>query len=237
MLVLAGCSQKDNASATLEHPEEWHCVMEHFQEAIQLNEERKAQYSALTAGASEDVSDALLDFERFLANSTAFSLPILRHYWAKRIPVLCKGFVPIAETPAFVPQFAQAMPAGKTEFVNPYALAWRLTWSYLVDGREGLIEKGRSEIGQLQKPDHQQCLVKHFLESIVYSAEVADEVNAEAKEAGSFGTHWISFLSIQSQIFYLIPSSRIDKMAEAVHDQGIPILCNDVPVILKDLAH
>ena len=60
-------------------------------------------------------------------------------------------------------------------------------------------------------------------------------MNAIAMDHHMFGTNWIYRLSIQSQLVSLITSSKIDRMAEGVHRRGIPILCNDVPLILKDL--
>lgn len=217
------------------HPAEWHCVTDHFSEALVLNQERKPLYSMLSNGESDAISDSLMAFEHQLTRNVAPTLPLARFYWKAGVPVLCKEFVPIAETPAFADSFATPLPEGKVKFANPMKLAMKLEASLMRGGNARLAEAGREEIRKLDKADHYQCLVKHFLESIVYAAEVADDVDAVAREQSMPSTKMIYKISIQSQIASLMTVSKLDRQAEKVHRMGIPILCNDVPLILKDL--
>lgn len=234
-LTLAFSSNQAFAEGGKNHPADWHCLTDHVEEALKLNEERKSLYSALSKD-SVPVSEALIAMEHQILLGLKPVMPILESYWDRGVPVLCKGFVPMAETPSFSETFATPLPAGDPQFASPYEIAYRLFAAQVKGGRDGLIEAGRKEILDLDKADHYQCLMKHMLESIVYAAEVIPEIKQAGLDKGSnLPNAWISWISIQSQITMLTTASNIDKLAEKAHRQGLPIICNDVPVILKDL--
>ncbi len=214
---------------------DWHCITDHLAEAMALNEQRKALYSSLSNGNSEAVSDALIGAEQALYKSLGYARPLLQHYWSNEVPVLCKEFVPMNQAPAFSEIFSTPIPEGSVRYVNPKILYAKLQGLMLFRGRSALIQAGRDEIAKLDKPDHFQCMMKHVLESLVKAAEVADEINQISGRKGLGSSYWLSDLSIQGQMALIPTASELDKKSEALHRQGIPIICNDVPQILNDL--
>ncbi|RYZ50425.1 MAG: hypothetical protein EOP07_22980, partial [Proteobacteria bacterium] len=119
------------AAEKQDHPEDWHCVTDHFSEALELNQERKPLYAMLSNGESEAISDALMTFEHQLTRNVAPTLPLARYYWRAGVPVLCREFVPIAESPAFADTFRAPLPEGKVKFANPMKLMMKLEASLM----------------------------------------------------------------------------------------------------------
>ncbi len=221
-----------------DHSSDWHCITDHLEEAIRLNTERRDLYSSLTDGESEAISDALISSEEALLKNLKPTLPLLKTYWALGTPVLCRSFRPMSEAPQFSEIFSTPLPEGRVSFANPHTLIFRLGLSQVQKGKRGLIEEGRRQILSLDKADHYQCMTKHVLESIVFNAEVLEE--GRVREEGlaeklRLKSDWLEWISIGAQITTLYTASKVDRMAEAIHRQGIPIICNDVPPILHDL--
>jgi hypothetical protein len=82
----------------------------HIREAMDLNETRKPEYSKLSAGASEVISDSLISFEKDIQVGSFVADVVAYPFQAAGIPLACAEYISMAETPAFSTSFAAGAP-------------------------------------------------------------------------------------------------------------------------------
>lgn len=228
------CSAQDEnlpKAADYQRPSDWHCIDQHLQEAIDLNKARRPLYSALTQGKSEAISDELIQSEELTLKSIGGLLNLAVAWWVKDVPIVCKEYIPMSRSPAFSESFLSPLPSEKPNWIAPVSTMFALQWAYIFHGRKRLIEVAREEFHKLHLPDHYQCMSKHILESIIAAASAADELEALSQAKGAPDPWWINILTVQSHILYVYIGAKVDRMSEELHQQGIPIICHDVPSI------
>ncbi len=212
-----------------------HCLEEHLQEAIALNSLRKDLYGNLTEGASLEISEQLIASEKSLLVLLQSMRPMLKYWWKRNILVTCLEFSPMAETPEFSPQFKVSPPAVSTvAWLDPLKVTIALQKKLMSDGLAGVENIARSELQALEYPDHFQCMSKHLLESIAKTAQVGEQLGQASKDKKILSSIPISYSLIQGQILNLGAAREIDEATFAIHQKGIPIICNDVPPIHLD---
>lgn len=207
------------------------CFTDHLTEAIDLNEKRAAQYSKLTDGESDKLSQRLILLER-MAVPFAKKLDTRAHANAALKGYYCEALVPIDETPAF---------SGKGPVVagSPYPLlpirSLQLVLGPLIisgqyDTTKRLAERWLQILSS--RPSY-HCLVRHVLESLVRSIEVAQKYlkAARLKEQRSLGLIIDLRAFLESHLLLLNQFHRLDQKAAKFQKQGIPFLCSDVPII------
>jgi hypothetical protein len=86
------------------------CLSRHIREAMTLNETRKPEYSKLSAGASESISNALISFEKELIVGSYVADVVAYPFQAAGIPIACDEFISMSETPALSSSFATGAP-------------------------------------------------------------------------------------------------------------------------------
>lgn len=208
------------------------CFYNHIDDAIAINEERKPLYAALTDGESLAVSSALIRNER-LARPVAVTFDMRARRWQQEgIDIICDELVPMSLTPEFVSRVeVPSEPLSAFEKTNGYGLAWRSSTTFLEDGYEGLSRLLEEELAVLAETPSYHCMVRHILESILRSANLAPVHQLEAARIGMDSPKAISRDLIAAQIATLPAAAGIDEDAAPIQARGIPIICQDVPPI------
>jgi hypothetical protein len=212
------------------------CLTSHLREAITLNQKRKPIYSHLTSGKSEAVSDSLIKMEREMMLQAVFG-DVMSSYWRSNgVPLLCSEIISMDEVPGFKSE-RPSESGGENA-------AEHLSTLREVDLRvEALREKLRTKnyrsleqladqfVKDLEHFSQFNCLQRHFLESIRRAAGLVLVHHRASQEMNLGSTLWLSRMFISGQIALLKKSQEIDSMAFPIQQQGVPIICQDIPII------
>ncbi len=203
------------------------CFEAHVREAIALNTERRAVYAALSAGASEPISDRLLALEHA-------TLPVARAFDRRAavfvdagIPVMCEEFVPMAGAGVA----ARMTPPG--EYPGPVdglGLAVDLARARSRGGWPGMVVASEQALSALGPPEY-HCMTRHLLESVRRAAGLAPRHLAATR---ALGWRWytpqpLSRAFVALQVDALPAAAALDESAAVLQSGGIPILCRDLP--------
>jgi hypothetical protein len=223
--LLAGCvEEQQEPEAALG------CFESHLEEAIALNLERRPAYSALTAGASEAVTDQLVQAEEF---STYFARRVdeaARPFIARGVNVTCDEFMSMSLAPPFREHF-EFEPEPLSSYVTLDGAAMRdaLQSAYIHGGFSALSARATNELDALRLPRAYHCMTRHVLEALRRIANFAPVQAARASELGLGSTTDISDELVVLHLLALEQGPRLDEVAAPVQAQGVPILCQDVP--------
>ncbi len=203
------------------------CFGQHISDALTLNKERRPLYSQATDGQSEAISRRLIRSEELtLAFAKYFDLRAY-HYESKGVPVLCDGFVSMSKTPAFVA--VKTVPQSDFVITDPKAIKNRIVQAYLMGGFDGIVTAIDRELEPLNIEPAYDCMVRHILLSIRRFALQVNAHNVEAKDLNLPSTDSFTWALIKSHLLSLPSMTKLDRLAQPLQSQGIPILCNDVP--------
>lgn len=208
------------------------CLGEHIEEAIVLNKQRKTAYMQLSQGRSQKVSEALLWMERKLTVAAPFADAWAAPFQAKGIPILCRDFISMSETPAFKAQ----NPEGPDSFHNyrrpdVNGIKARLLELYKSKSYQGMAEYADSQIQELDRVPRYNCMVKHMLESVRRMAALTPVYMQMAQELDMMSPELLSRTVLRSHVLLLEESANIDELAAPLQAEGLPIVCQDVPYI------
>jgi hypothetical protein len=206
------------------------CFTEHLERAIRLNHDRKPVYAELTHGKSKKISNLMIVGERlalFLAHRYDREA---RSFQSEGIPVLCKDFVSMD----LVPEFSYPAPHAESERLPAFdvgALSHQIQTQYRRAGFPGVYEVTTAELEVLKSRPHEQCLVRHVLESIARTASLGTDYQEQADRLKVRSPERLSWKFIRSQLLFLHYAGFLDRLAHPLQRQGVPIICQDVPPI------
>ncbi len=215
------------------------CFEQHLVEAIALNTERRALYSAFSGGLSEVVSDRLVETERM-------SLPVARGFDRRAaafqregLRVMCAEFEPMSRA-ASAPTSPTPMraPPGLIEWATGARLALQFEAAYRDGGFPAAERLAGEVLARLAEAEPHGdrgglCMTRHLVESIRRVARLAP---GHAAEADLLGFRWRRPERLSSAFYWLqvaaLPAGLdLDVLAEPAHVAGAPIICSDVPPI------
>ncbi|MEN9825728.1 MAG: hypothetical protein RI953_1473 [Pseudomonadota bacterium] len=211
------------------------CVSKHVRDFIKLNSERREAYALLSAGRSLSISRKMIAYE----HAALVTLPLIEYpaleYQNRGVPLLCLDVVPVSETPSHIE--ALRIPDKPFEFFDGGALALnllkhRLTWNEI-----SLEAELDSALRKLSNDLNYNCLLRHFVESTLRTVRLTPKYRALSKKRGLKDPSNILSAFINSQILFFASASELDKQAAALQSEGIPILCNDLPVIPVEVSN
>lgn len=210
------------------------CFDKHLKSAIKLNKERRPLYSALTNGASEEISDLLIKKEKkllFISTPLRLFGITLR---ANGVPIGIEEFISMDETPEFSEkQNFRMAPLSSFKKSDAKSINKRLKKASRKGGFSGLAAAADLELKKISsdKDRGYHCLLRHFLESIVRIANLAPKHMKLAQEYDLNSPKYISKILIHSHYNLIKFASMLDEKAAPIQAQGIPMLCQDVPYI------
>jgi hypothetical protein len=207
------------------------CATIHLHDAIKLNKKRKPLYAELTDGKSKKISNKLINLEWI---SIALMTPLdklSRKYQKKGIPILCEDFIDMELTPEFssepkVPGYTYS----SVPKVNVKSIKKKLKASLKV-GLNEFIHDLETELHKLESYPHYNCLTRHLFESLIRSAHLVRPYREAAKREGLKDPKRLLYKNLKLQMFSLGFFYTLDRKAAGVQEEGVPILCQDVPPI------
>ncbi len=209
------------------------CFTEHVRDAIALNEARRAVYSEMSGGRSQLVSTVMISSEYLLLPvAAAFDL---RAYPLQQagIPIMCdelvsmdgvaalEGFVTTKQRPALV----DTLDAGAVRDAAQRA--------YRTGGFGALSLYLEGALHALEAAPDYLCMTRHILESALRASNLAEGHARAARERRLWWSRpeRLSWDFISTHLEGLPAAHFTDRLAAPLQEDGIPIICHDVPPI------
>lgn len=207
----------------------------HLIDAIIVNSKRKGLYARMSANRSLWVSWPLILLEK---------AAIMIAWWIDRkaarfqklgIPIIANDFVPMEPLPSYntPPFYCKRADKQILRQIAKDLKNYRKSINAYVDNEEFIAAAKISyellqHIRQMEKEHHCHfAMTRHLIESIGFAVLHAPQY---AKASGNT-TIPLSKMLARIQIFALFGGLWLDKQAGAVHQMGIGILVNDLPLI------
>ena len=205
---------------------------QHLRDAIDVYKERKVLYSAVTDGKSENIFSLLIVSEVAL-------LPMARFYDLRAIPFIDKGipiiksdFVSMEGNRGFEYPFTSAFPMTKAMEDDAQAVLDTL----LSVDKQNLMSVAQAsfvalnEIHQLEEDNQVYFpMTRHLLESLGFGS--LHGIYYQCQSEGETFKLASDFSKLQLLAIKFGKSINLDKRANALHQQGVGILVNDLPDI------
>lgn len=207
------------------------CFEEHLNEARSLNKLRAPLYARITHGKSEKVSAFLISAE-YLAKFSASSIDRESQAFEKYgVNITCESFVSMSTAPQFhsyvlpLPNLSEYRELDLSEFKSrAKKMLVARAWTELTDS----IEK---EVNALNKAPEFNCMTRHLLES---AAKISSQAPAQLKRLKSKKAPDASPLIqklISNHLLLLGAGQLLDSWAAPIQATGVPMICQDIPVI------
>lgn len=204
------------------------CFDQHLAKAIRINTMRLPKYLFISYGDTLLISQKLILGETLLLPKAKQLMLKAKYFQDKGIPVLCDEFLPMSQVAPWSSQISPlSTPLNKVD-LNEFKLKSQvLIQQYNWIDLQLLIRKTLSEkFHQIQY----YCMTKHFIESMSLITEKAllHAQMAEQKQLPS-SPNGLSQELLQIHIDGLFLAESLDIDASEVQQNGIPIICQDVP--------
>ncbi len=202
------------------------CFHEHIVTAKKLNLDRKELYEINTDGKSAKITNLFIAIQDALLPISYFYDKKAAKFQVQNPKFFCQEFVDMIETPEFknyVPATTQIPLELKDKTYSSKSLKNRLKAAFKENDFTKILEASIHELERLEKTPSYFCITRHFLESIARTANFAKFYSEKEKE--------ISKSYINLQIFGMSAAAKLDTMAAPFQENGIAILCQDIPKI------
>ncbi|MCP4135127.1 MAG: hypothetical protein GY754_29425 [bacterium] len=217
------------------------CFQVHLEEAIVKNTIRKTEYARWAETKSIPASQALQVSESLIAMEE-LSLPIAKIIDKQAIPwqeaglsIVCHEFVSMDLAPDYSESWTAPAYSRTSQTNNTYAADLRT--AYYQGGFSGLstkLEEIMTAVDAADADKRYNCMLRHTLESMLRISNKAEEHAQMAAAAQMESTASFSWAILQLHLDTLDQVIELDDLAAPFHTQGIPIICQDVPVIPAD---
>lgn len=208
-------------------------IKRHLSDASKINQERKPLYELLTEGKSKRLSNELILMEKLAFLITGHLDQSAKEYLDQGVMIFEHDLVDMKYTPSFKETYENNQ--RPTERIKLDIKNLRKHWLNLIrndeldtlyfEAVELLDEKALSATNQ-------NCLTRHFVESIARFIKNIEEhqMHARVKNLADPKPLIVSFIKIQ--LHSLGWAYSLDKRAyEIQNNYGVPLFCQDVPVI------
>jgi hypothetical protein len=205
------------------------CFYEHVKDAIVLNKMRKPLYASETNNKSLKISRYLILWERLIILKARKYDRKSSEFNKIGIPFLCEDFIDMKKTPSYTPGTTE-IPRSYLSSVSPKSKEIKkILKTSLQKGYDSFKKETEQQITKLNENLSYDCLLRHLLESLRRSADLAPKYLSKTK--GKQKTKLSKLLNkyLKLQIFGISQAIFIDKKARSIQAKGVPILCNDVP--------
>ena len=144
---------------------------------------------------------------------------------------MCEDFIDMSETPQYIARTTQ-IPKGYLTKLKPKSKQIKRTLrSKLKLGYLPLKKQLEIEIQKLSANKDYDCLLRHLLESLLRTADLAPRYLAKSSVTDRKKLDKLIYKYLRLQIFGIAQAIYIDKKARSLQATGVPILCNDVPAV------
>ena len=205
------------------------CFYDHVKDAIVLNKIRKPLYAKASQRKSLKISRYLILWERLILFKAKKYDSYAERFQELGIPFMCEDFVDMALTPEYIPN-ASEIPRPYLKSKAPKAKAIKsILKASLQEGFYSFKKVTELEISKLKFNSYYDCLLRHLLESLRRTADLAPRYLKKTPVESRARLNKLLRKYLKLQIFGISQAVFIDKKARSLQSKGIPILCNDVP--------
>jgi len=217
--------------ANLIHAEELP-IKKHMKDARIINRHRASLYSELSRGRSLPLSYELITMENLAQIGTANIDLEGKIYLENGIGLFKDDIIDMSLTPEFSPTFKNNDSPVVRIKVETKAL--RKKWLDLIkkDDLKAIYDEAVDLVdhGTL-KETNQNCLTRHFVESVARSLMNMEGHRLKAKDSGLPDPKKLLLSFLKLQIRSLGWAQSLDKRAFPIQKDNIPLFCQDVPAI------
>ena len=211
-----------------------HCfnaIQKHISEAIEHNKSVTHLYSELSNGESNRLSFTLINLERITKVLVRKIDSESRLYQENGISLLCDELADMKNVPAFQDSLPYELRPVKFYQYDYKNLTTKLNKLLSNDKIDEAYQTIAIDLQNLEKAPYQQCLTRHFLESIARTLKLSDQHREDALKINLPDPLNIikKFISLQQRALAL--TNYLDKQAFPLQRDGILIYCQDVPAI------
>ena len=207
-------------------------IKKHLTDASKLNRERAILYAKESNGLSLPLSYELITMENLAVLVTHHMDEKAKIYMENGIGLFNDDLIDMKLTPDFRPNFQNNNFPKNRVSLNIKKI--KAKWSQnLKDGHLHDIYQDAVyllEHGEL-KEINQNCLSRHFVESIARSILNHEGHREKAQSLGLEDPQSLLLSFLRTQIFTLSWAYSLDKRAYTIQKRNIPLFCQDVPVI------
>lgn len=213
------------------------CFRDHMKEAIKINTERKQRYADLSQGKSLEISEKLISFEKLLLffSYTFANFDYVSDRFEKYgVHITCDDYVSMSTVTVFNEFWPQGVPelSNYVDF-NIKAAKKKLYKAYFDnEDLKAVLDETLGLLKRIEKEPRFNCMVRHALESIAQISMMAPKQEEALSKVYQTGAMALAREMAYGHIFMLDTFHELDQMAAPLSAQGLPILCQDIPVIL-----
>ena len=138
------------------------------------------------------------------------------------------------ETPKFSPQFSTHSDVPKWRDFNFFVMQYEGFKAFLFGSHTELNQWLSIQIIKLNKYPHYFCMVRHILESLQRSNNLAIKHKRLAKKLNVISPGLICNPLIYTHLNVVFLTSILDRLAFSLQKSGLPIIYQDVPHIPVD---
>ncbi len=207
-------------------------IKKHLTDATKLNRERAFLYARESKGTSLPLSYELIAMENLAVFVTYHMDKKAKIYMENGIGLFNDDLVDMKLTPNYQPTFQDNnSPKNRVSLnIKNIKAKWKRD---LKDGHlndiymDAVILLEHGELKEL----NQNCLTRHFVESIARSLLNHEGHREKAKLMGLEDPQPLLLSFLKTQIATLSWAYSLDKRAYAIQTKNIPLFCQDVPAI------
>ncbi len=207
-------------------------IGKHLKDALALNKKRAPLYAQTTNNESLKLSYELMAME-------SLALVWLSHldhkaqvYLEAGIGVFDDDLVDMRETPPFLDHFEDNIAPTERKSLKVKALSKNWLKKIKDDNLQDIYHEAVSLLNEgVLKESNQNCLTKHFVESIAMSIKNHEGHRVKAESAGLPDPKGILLSFLKSQIWSISWAQSLDEKAFEVQKNNVPLFCRDVPLI------
>lgn len=204
----------------------------HVKESIVINRARKPIYREITAGKSDRVFSKLINLERMMIPFALVYDQRARSFQKSGVPVLKDEFVSMNfEFDPTVRKYPEA---------EARDIPWEKFRSDLQElirkkDQPGLLRETHGIVEEMKMQPDYWCLTRHLVESFHRFAYFLPERVKAAKELGVKSPEKLLWDIVEFHLIGFPRFMKIDRLAIPIQREGIPILCQELPDLLRDL--
>jgi len=214
-----------------------HPITQHVQSAIKLNQERKQLYQKYFGNQAKRVFKRLILIEKLMLPPSWYFDSRAKDYLCGGVPIFSDDLVDVGLTPEF--SHERILPQVDEEIYSKEQIKNRIkqlkSKVKKIKSKNLPLEDLIAEVKQLiidsKKDIHHNCLVRHFLESIHLGLYNLPQHRLKAKSLGMRDPLDLGLDFALVQINALKFMNDLDRMADPLQKEGIPIFCQDIPPI------
>lgn len=219
------------AASAAERTDCFKAINKHITEAIEHNKEVGKLYSNLSDGESERLSFALITSERISRLLIKNIEKESRIYQENGIPLLCDELAHMKDVPAFRESLPENLRPQKLLKYDYKALSKILKNKMKDNLLDEAYEAVSLDLYKLEEEPYQQCMTRHFLESIARTIKLSTVHRNEALKLGLPDPINVIKKFIKLQRSGLFLTHYLDNQAFPLQQKGLLIYCQDVPPI------